>query len=130
MLADVRGNRLAKLRSRVVEDPLNQVVAVLVAGNVNERDTSPVRTALADAVEVPAQKLGASNLEALLNNLGGKLISAVLGSVANDVVHGAALVRRSPMLANVLDAPVAKLPMGHNVNVGKDLFDAGALFDG
>ena len=31
------------------------------------------------------------------------------------------------MLANMLDAPVAELPVGNNVNVGEDLLDAGSL---
>lgn len=31
------------------------------------------------------------------------------------------------MLADVLDAPVTELSVGHDVNVGEDLFDAGSL---
>jgi hypothetical protein len=43
------------------------------------------------------------------------------------MVDGTAAILRSTMLADVLDAPVAKLAMGDNVNVGKDLLNAGAL---
>lgn len=43
------------------------------------------------------------------------------------MVDGTAAVLRSAVLTDVLDAPVAKLAMGDNVNVGKDLLNAGTL---
>lgn len=43
------------------------------------------------------------------------------------MVDGAAAVSRGAMLADVLNAPVAELAMGDNVNVGEDLLNAGAL---
>jgi len=40
---------------------------------------------------------------------------------------GTTFVRRSAVLANVLDAPVAKLTMRDNVNACEDLIDAWTL---
>ena len=127
VLANVRRHHLAVNLIRVRQDVLDEVVSVLVAGNVDQGDARAVNSALADAVEVAAKKLRTSNLETLLNDLGGELIHAVLGSKADDMVDGAAAVSRGAMLANVLNAPVAELAVGDNVNVGEDLLNAGAL---
>jgi len=43
------------------------------------------------------------------------------------VVDCTATVSGQPMFANMLNAPVAKLSMGDEVDASKDLIDAGAL---
>lgn len=43
------------------------------------------------------------------------------------MINGTAAVRRGTMLTDMLDAPVAKLTMGHNVDVGENLLNAGSL---
>lgn len=65
----------------------------------------------AHMVEVPVQELGATDFQTFLNNLRGKLIHAVIHSMVEDMLNRTALVMGSAMLANVLDAPVAKLAM-------------------
>lgn len=145
MFADVGCHNLATLRVGVGEYILNKIIAKLVARDcsccqqrsstndcrcqltVNQRHTRAVRTSLANTVEVAIEKIGATNLQALLNDLGGKLIHAVLGGKTQDVVDGAATVRRAAVLTDVLDAPVAELTMGHHIDAGKNLVDARAL---
>ena len=127
MLSNVCRHHLSVLGGSIVENPLHKVVAVLVASYINQRDSGTITAALADTVEVAAQKLGTPNLETFLHHLGGKLVSAVLGCITDDMVNGSAAIRRSTVLADVLDAPVPKLPMSNDVDVGKDLFDAGPL---
>jgi hypothetical protein len=127
VLADVSGYNLPMLLRGVGQDVLDQVVAILIAGDVDERNTRAIGTTLADTIQVAVEKVWPTNLEALLNDLGRKLVGAVLASVANDVINGSAAVARSPMLADVLNAPVAELTVGDNVDVGKNLFDAGTL---
>jgi hypothetical protein len=127
VLSDVCRHHLSVLGGSIVENPLHQVVAILVAGNINQRDPGTITAALADTVEVAAQELGTPNLETLLHHLGGKLVSAVLGCITDDMVNGPAAIRRSTVLADVLDAPVPELPVSNDVDVGKDLFDAGPL---
>lgn len=127
MLPNVSCNHLAMLGRRIVEDPLDKVVAVLVARDVNQGDPSSVSAAFADPIQISAQEISTADLEALLDNLRGELISAILGSIPNDVVDGPASVRRSAVLANVLDAPVSELAMRHNIDVGQHLLDARAL---
>lgn len=114
---------------RVGQDVLDQVVAVLVARNINERNSRTVNAALTDSVEVAAQELGTADLETFLHNLRGKLIHAVLGSIANDVVNGPTTVSRCAVFADVLNAPVAKLAVSNDINVGQNFFDAGTLDD-
>lgn len=127
MLSDMSGHYLAMLGSCIVENPLNQVVAILVAGNINKWNSSAVTAALADAIKITTKKFSTPNLEAFLNNFGSELISAVLCCIPNNMVNGAAPVGRRTMLADVLNAPVSKLAVGHNVDVGKDFFDARSL---
>lgn len=127
VLADMGGDNLAVLGSRMGQDVLNEVVAVLVAGNVDQRDPGTVDAAFADAVQVAGKEIGAANLQTLLNNLGGKLVHAVLGSITDHMVDRPAAVCRGTVFANVLNAPVAKLSVGHNINVGQDLLNAGTL---
>lgn len=127
MLANVSSNNLSVLRVGMSEDVLNQIVAVLVARNIDEGNPRTVDTSLANAVQVAAEELNATNLEALLNDLGSKLIHRVLRSVSNYMVNGTTTVRRGTMLTNVLDAPVTELTMGDNVDVGKDLLNTRTL---
>lgn len=127
MLPDMRRHHFAVLGRRVVEDPLDEIVAVLVARNVNQRDPSTIATTLAHSVQVSAQKISPTNLQTLLNHLRGKLIGTVLGSVSNYMVNGPTAVRRRTVLANVLDAPVSKLAVGHNIDIGKHFFNARPL---
>jgi hypothetical protein len=43
------------------------------------------------------------------------------------MINGAAAISWCAMLADVLNAPVAKLAMSNNINAGKNFFDAWAL---
>ena len=129
VLSYVGSNHLTVLRRSVVKNPLNKVVAVLVAGNINQRNAGAVAASLANSIKISTQELGTTNLETLLHNLGGKLVGAILRSVSNDVVDGPAAVRGSAVFADVLDAPVSELAMGHNVDVGENFFNAGTLVD-
>jgi hypothetical protein len=118
---------LTMLRRSVVKNPLNKVISVLVAGNVNQRNASAVAASLTDSIEISTEKFGTTNLEALLYNLGGKLVSAILCSIPNDVIDGSAAVRGGSMFAYMLDAPVSKLAVSHYINIGENFFDTGTL---
>lgn len=100
----------------------------MVAGNVDEWDTRTINTALANPVEVAAEELRPTNLEALLDDLGGKLIGAVLGSVADDMVNRSASISRCAVFAYVLNAPVTELAMGYDIDVGKHFLNTRALW--
>jgi hypothetical protein len=120
-------DNLPMLGSSIVEDPLDEVVAVLVTRNVNQRDASAVSTSFTNAVQVARKKIAAPDLETLLDNLGSELVSAILRCISNNMVNGSAAVRGGTVFADVLDAPVSKLAVGNNVNVGKHFFDARTL---
>lgn len=111
----------------IVNDPLNQVVAVLIRRDVNDGQAGPVIVSLGNLVQISLTKLAASNLEALFHNLRGKLVEAILHGIANNVVDSPSAIGWCTMLANVLNAPVAKLAMGDQVNISEDLFNARAL---
>ena len=69
MLADVGGDHLTVLRRGVVENPLDEVVAVLVARDIDQGDPGSIAAALANSVQVSAKKVSATDLEALLDDL-------------------------------------------------------------
>ena len=62
VLPNVCGHSLSVLWIGVVEYPLDQIIAILIAGNINERDTGTVSSTLADTVQIPAKELIASYL--------------------------------------------------------------------
>ena len=127
VFSDVLSNNLTVLRVGVRENVLDEVVAVLITGDVDQWNARTIETTLTDTIEVASEEVNTTNLEALLDDLGSELIHAVLGSIANDMINGSATISGGTMLANVLNAPVAKLSMSNNVNALQDLFNARAL---
>lgn len=54
MLSNVCSHCLSVLGRSIVKNPLNQVVTVLIARNINERNSGAISTTLADTVKIPA----------------------------------------------------------------------------
>lgn len=95
---------------------------------IYQRDTWTVGTSFADTVEIPFQKVRTTNLEALLDDLGCKLIHAILSGISKNMVNGTASILRRSVFTDMLDAPISKLAVGDNVNACKDFINAAALF--
>ena len=125
------------------KDPLDKIIPVLVTRNcsvsaleiihgdrhtVNEWHAGTVRTSFADPFEIPAQEFITANLEALLDDFGGELVHAVLSSIAQNMFYGTATVGWCAMLADMLDAPIAKLAMSDDVDVVKHLIQTRTLW--
>jgi len=128
VLANVSSHNFTVLRVGMCENPLHEVVAVLVARDIDQGNTGSVHSSLTNSVEIPCQELDSTDLEAFLNYLGGVLIHTVLGGEADHVVHGAAAISRGAVLADMLNAPVTKLAMCDNVDVRQDFLDARTLW--
>lgn len=127
VLADVSCDELAALRVGIGKDVLYKVVAKLVTSDVDKRHARAIRTGLAHDVEVAVEEVWATNLEALFDDLGSKLVHTVLCSVAKHVINSTIAIGKSAMLADVLDAPVTELTVSDHINTGEDLVDAGTL---
>jgi hypothetical protein len=127
VLADMCSHNLPVLWVSVGEDVLDEIVAILIAGNVNKWDTWAIDTTFADSIEVASEKLRSAYLETLLDDLRGELVHAVLCSISDNMINGTAPICRGTMFAYMLDAPVTKLTVGDDINVGKDLFDTRSL---
>jgi hypothetical protein len=127
VLSDVLSNNLTMLRVGVRENVLDEIVAVLITGDVDQWNARTVETTLTNTIKIAAEEVDTTNLEALLNDLGSKLIHAILRGVADDMVNCPATISWGTMLADVLDAPVAKLAMSNDVNACQDLLNARAL---
>lgn len=127
MFANMCCNNLSMLWVGMGEDVLDQVISILIAGNIDQRDPRAVKTSLANAIKVTIEKFGTADFKTLLDNLRGKLIHRVLCGIPNDMVDSSASIRRSTVFTDVLDAPVAELAVGNNVNIGKDFFNARTL---
>ena len=52
VLSDVLSNNLTMLRVGVRENVLDEIVAVLVAGNINEWNSRTIKTTFADSIQV------------------------------------------------------------------------------
>jgi hypothetical protein len=127
VLSDVLSNNLTMLGVGVSENILDEIVSVLVTSDVDQWNARTIETALTDTVKISTEEVNTTNFETLLNDFGSKLVHAVLRGIADDMVDGSATISWSTMLADMLDAPVAKLAMSNNVNACQDLFNAGAL---
>src|SRR5450432_3961204 len=127
MLSNMASNYLSMLRIGVSQDVLNKIVAILITGNIDQRDARTIQTAFTNTIQVAAKKLDAPNLETLFNNLRGELIHAVLSSKSDDMISCTAAISWSAMLANMLDAPVAELAVSYDINACQHLFNARTL---
>lgn len=127
MLSNVLSNNLTVLRIGMSENILNEIVAVLVTRNVDQWDSRAVESALTDAIKIAAEEINTTNLEAFFDDLRSKLIHAVFGCIANDMINGTTAISWSSMLADVLDAPITELSMGNNINASEDFFNARTL---
>jgi hypothetical protein len=127
VLSDMLSNNLTMLRVGVSENVLNEIVAVLVTGDVDQRNARTIKTTLTDTIKVAAEEINTTNLKALLNDLRCKLVHAVLRCIADDVVNGSAAISWGTVLADVLNAPIAKLAMSNDINACQDFLDARAL---
>lgn len=127
MLADLDGNIFATLGVDVGEDVLDEIVAELITRDVDERHAWTIWSGLANALKVAVEEFLATDLEALLDDLGGELIHAILASKAYDMVNGTSTVNDGAVLANVLNTPVTELAVGDDIDARKDLVDARTL---
>lgn len=69
MLTNMSSHDLAVVRVGVRQNVLNEIVAILIASNINQGDARTIDSAFAYTVKISAQELGASYLEALLDHL-------------------------------------------------------------
>lgn len=118
MLANMGSDNLTVLWVGMRKNVLDKIIAVLVACDVDKRYPWAVNASLTHSIKVTAKEFSTADLQTLFNNLGGELVHRVLRGVPNNMVNGSAPVCRGSMLANVLDTPITKLTVGHNVNVG------------
>ena len=140
---DMVGDLLTLVMVSVHENPLDQVIAILIARDyfalassstrlvsaltVNERNARTFRMGGRDNCKVTVHEFDAANLQTFLHNLGSKLVDAVVVSICENVVDNAALVGWRAMLAQMLDTPVAKLTMGNEVDACDDFLDGWTL---
>lgn len=94
---------------------------------VDQGDTGAIRTALADTLKVAFQKVCTADLQTFLNNLRRKLVHAVLSCVAKYMVDGPTSILGNAMLADMLNTPIAELPVSDNVDAREDFIDTSAL---
>lgn len=123
MLSYVDGNLLSLLLVGIHKNPLNEIVAVLIASNIDERNSWSLGMSCGNHIQIPIEKLNSANLEAFLDHLRGILVDAVAVSIDEDVVNDTSFVRWSTVLTEMLDAPVAKLSVSNEINVGNDFLN-------
>ena len=108
----------------LAHDQLRRILAKLT---VNQRHAWTILASFADPLKVAIKELITTDLETLLNHLGSILVHAVLSTEAKDMIDSSATISGRTMLANMLDAPVAELTVGDDIDTGEHLVDAGTL---
>src|SRR5271170_323464 len=68
MLTNVDSNLLSLVMMSIHQDPLNEVVAILVARYVDQRDAGTIRVSGCDDSQIALEKLDTTNLQAFLDN--------------------------------------------------------------
>ena len=127
MLSNVCGDLLTLMVVRVHENPLDQIVPVLIASNIDQWNSRTIWVCGCDNTKVPIKKLRTTNLQALLHDLGRKLIDAVAVGIGKDVVDDSALVWGRTMFAKMLNAPISELTMSDKIDACGDFFDCRTL---
>ena len=94
---------------------------------VNEWNARTFGMGSRDNGEIAFHELCTTNLEAFLDNFGSELVNTIVVGVVEDMVNNAALVGRRTMFTQVLDAPVAELTMGDEIDVSNDFLNRRAL---
>jgi hypothetical protein len=139
------GHELTLMSCSVHQDPLDQIVAVLISRyymsllarpteenkrfplTVNQWHPRSFGTTSAYTGEIAVQELGAPDLQTFLDDFGCKLIHAVIHSMVEYMLNRTTLVVGSAMLTYVLDAPVAELAMSKQINLCQNFFNGRSL---
>lgn len=127
MLPDVDGDLLLLVVVSVHQNPLDEVIPILISSDVDKWDARTIRPSGGDDQKILVQEIQTTDLEALLHNFGSKLIDAIVVGVGQDVINDATLVGWRAMLAEMLNTPVAELAMSDKVDVGDDFLDSRSL---
>ena len=94
---------------------------------VNQRHAWTILASLADPLKIAIKELITTDLETFFNHLGSILVRAILGSKSKNVVNCPATIRRRSMLTDVLNAPIAELSVGDDIDASEYFIDAGTL---
>lgn len=78
---------------------------------INQRHPRSISTTSTHARKITIQKFRAAYLQTFLYNFRGKLVHTVVNCPKKDMFNGAAPIVRGTMLADMLNAPIAKLSM-------------------
>jgi len=109
------------------QNPLDQIIAVLVASNIDERNAWTIWMSCGDDSEISIKEFDPTNLETLLDDFGSKLVNAVAVRVGKNVIDNSAPVCRRTMFAEMLDAPITELAMSNEIDACDNFFDSRTL---
>jgi len=114
--------------SLATSEKVSDSTALIEVGpTIDQWDAWTISTPFTNTIKITLEEFRAADLQTLLNHFRRKLVHAVFRGVAKDMVDSAATVGRSTVLANMLNAPIAKLTVGDNIDAIEDLGDARTL---
>lgn len=94
---------------------------------IDQRHARAVRTASANTGKITVKELSTTNFKTFFNNLRSELVHAIISGPHEDMLDGTVLVMWSSVLTDVLDAPIAKLAVGEEINFCKNFLNSRAL---
>jgi hypothetical protein len=93
VLANVNGDLLTLMMMRVHQNPLDEVIAILVASNVNEWNARSIWTSGSNDSKIVIQEFKTTNLETLLDDFRSELVDAIAIRVGENMIDDSSLVR-------------------------------------
>lgn len=112
----------------MLQDILDQIIAILITGDVDQRNARTIMATFANSIKVTTKKVNSTNLKTLLDNLRRELIHAIFRSISDNMVNCSATISWCSMFADMLNTPIAKLTMGNDVDTSEDFLNARTLW--
>jgi hypothetical protein len=83
---------------------------------IDQWHAGTILATFANPLKVAVQEVVAANLQTFLDDLGSILVHAVISREPDNMVDSSATVGRGSVLADMLDAPIAKLTMRDHID--------------
>jgi hypothetical protein len=127
VLANMKGNLIPNSRRTILQEELNEIVAIDVGTDIDQGHTWTTRFLFRDLGDVGLEEFVATSFQCLFNDFGGELVGAVGCCVIEDDFKGTETVFWMAVFDNVLDDPISPLTTSNGVDIFKNLLNTRSL---
>jgi hypothetical protein len=127
VFANMKGNLISHGRRAILQEVLNEIVAMDVGTDIDQRHTWTTWFLFRDLGDVGLEEFVATSFQCLFDDFGGELVGAVGCCVIEDDFKGTETVFWMAVFDNVLDDPISPLTTSNGVDIFKDLLNTRSL---